>query len=103
MEILEKFQHYISAEKLYYLQIEKINKNAEKIFERLKHLKTALNKTLLTVSKKEGRQDIIFFMQEQTQDKLNRIKKIKSMLTNNFFFILKPCIYFKTFDSLVQS
>lgn len=70
---------YLNVEKTLRLQIDKINKNAERILEKMRQLAQALFRTISIVSKKEGRRDIVFRLYEQTQHSLDSLKKLKSI------------------------
>lgn len=88
---MENYVKFVNGEKNYYGKIHLIDKNCQKIHEKLSMLTTTLLKLALTVPKKEGRRELVIRMQEQSQKSLKTLKSVKSLffihvLYMNFFY-----------------
>uniref|UniRef100_A0A915DJ54 Uncharacterized protein n=1 Tax=Ditylenchus dipsaci TaxID=166011 RepID=A0A915DJ54_9BILA len=77
MDMIEQLHKLLDSEKTHRAIIERINKNSEKIDEKLRSLAVALGKAVQTVSKKEGRRELAQRMHEQTQANLMQLKNMK--------------------------
>lgn len=81
--MLEDFQKFLVSEREHKSHIDKINKNFDRIDERLKCLVMSLAKAVQTVARKEGRRDLVVGIHEQTQTNLAQLKKIKSAVNSS--------------------
>ncbi|KAH7722103.1 Protein T05H4.3 [Aphelenchoides avenae] len=65
--LLDESNRAYKADKAYWATKERIERNAVRIQEQLNSLHAALAKAALTVTKKEGRRDMVVMLQEQSQ------------------------------------
>lgn len=85
MRMFEEMHKFLSSERDHKAHVERINRNFEKLDEKLKNLVISLGKAIQTVAKKGGRRDLVAGIHEQTQSNLTQLKKLKSRIANAFF------------------
>lgn len=77
-ELVDLFLKSTGSEKQLKAQIERIERNMEKIEERLKNLLVSIGNVAHNVPKREGRRKLILRMGEQVQQSLNELRRTRS-------------------------
>lgn len=76
--MLDQFLKYTKSQKHLKIQYERIERNMEKIEQRLRSLLVGIGNVTQNISKREGRRELVLRMGEQVQQSLGELKRTKS-------------------------